>query len=546
MNRLGTAFFAAAEAVVAVAVGLGLALVPFVLLWGFEYGLQVPFIVFWRGASDVWLIGHGIDVTFVLDGAIAKASGVPGAGAPIIVTIAALGFAILTAWLGGRAGRRFAETDHRVVGIVASVAVVAMLSLGIALGSISVASRPSLWQSVLLPSLWYGVPAIVMAEITRRRRDLSPDPLTDRALTLVARIPSLWRQVLGIGLRGGTAAAAAVTAVAGILVALAMLGSYASVITLYERSHAGVIGGVAMTMGQIAFVPNFVGWAMAWILGPGFAVGAGSSVSPIGTALGPIPAVPVLGALPHGGHTFGLLWILVPVVAGFATATVLRTRHAGAFGPAVGLIERTAMGAIIGVTGGALIGGAVLLSAGSVGPGRLQVVGASALPVFGLAALEIGVPAIAAMLASGISQGSFEFDGVAGSIGEKLRRGADAARARLDAARQAASTRDDPSTRDDWVAPVRDPEPETGSGTGRDDDRAGGGDDADGGRTVFPWHTEEFVAAHAAPSAHAVDRASGDAVLHEADGAADAGWSSAAEEAAADDLPWWRQPRDDH
>ncbi len=111
MNRLGTALLAAVEAIVTVGVGIGIALVPLTLLWGFEYGLQVDWDVFWKAAGSVWLVGHGVDVTFHLGAATAGASGIEGAGDPIHVTLAALGFAVVTAWLGGRAGRRFAETS---------------------------------------------------------------------------------------------------------------------------------------------------------------------------------------------------------------------------------------------------------------------------------------------------------------------------------------------------------------------------------------------------------------------------------------------------
>ena len=31
--------------------------------------------------------------------------------------------------------------------------------------------------------------------------------------------------------------------------------------------------------------------AVSWLVGPGFAIGAGSFVSPVGTALGPLPAM---------------------------------------------------------------------------------------------------------------------------------------------------------------------------------------------------------------------------------------------------------------
>ncbi|KQS10183.1 hypothetical protein ASG04_06330 [Curtobacterium sp. Leaf183] len=397
MNRLGTALLAAIEAVVTVGVGLGIALVPLTLLWGFEYGLQVDWDVFWKAAGSVWLIGHGVDVTFVLGAAAAKASGVSGAGDPIAITLAALGFAAVTAWLGARAGRRFAETEHRVTGILVGTAVAAVLGLGVGLSSTSAATHPALWQAVVFPALWFGVPALAAAEVCRRRRSMPADPVTGRVLDQLHRVPEVWRTVAGFGLRAGTAATAAVVAVAGIVVGFLLFGSFAEVITLYERSHAEIVGGVALTVGQLAFLPDFIGWATSWLVGPGFAIGTGSTVSPIGTALGPIPALPVFGALPASGHTFGLLWVLVPVLAGFAAGGLLRPRLVRALGADDSALLRAAAGLATGIVAGLLTGGIAWLSSGSFGPGRLADVGPHALVVGLFAALEVGVPAIVAL-----------------------------------------------------------------------------------------------------------------------------------------------------
>lgn len=399
MNRLGTALLAAIEAVVTVGVGIGVALVPLTLLWGFEYGLQVDWDVFWKATGSVWLVGHGVDVSFLLGSALAKSTGVSGAADPIHVTLAALGFAVVTAWLGARAGRRFAETEHRTTGLLVGTAVVAVLGLAVALSSTSAATRPTVWQAVVLPALWFGVPAFVASEVCRRRRDLPADAVTQRVLDLVDRIPAVWRTVAGFGLRAGTAATAVVVGVAAVLVGLLLFTSFAEVITLYEQSHAGVIGGIALTVGQLAFLPDFVGWATSWLIGPGFAIGTGSSVSPIATTLGPIPGLPVFGALPTSGHTFGLVWILVPVIAGFAIGGSMRPRLVRALGAADSALHRAFGGVVAGLVAGVLTGLIAWVSSGSFGPGRLADVGPHALAVGGFAALEIGLPAIIALAA---------------------------------------------------------------------------------------------------------------------------------------------------
>ncbi len=397
MNRLGTALLAAVEAIVTVGVGIGIALVPLTLLWGFEYGLQVDWDVFWKAAGSVWLVGHGVDVTFHLGAATAGASGIEGAGDPIHVTLAALGFAVVTAWLGGRAGRRFAETEHRTTGLLVGTAGVALLGLAIALSSTSAATEPVVWQAIVFPALWFVVPALVTAEVCRMRRGLPADPLTGRLLDQVGRVPVLWRTTAGFALRAGTAVTAVVVAAAGVVVALLLVTSFAEVIALYERSHAGVIGGIALTVGQLAFLPDLVGWAVAWLVGPGFAIGTGSNVSPIGTVLGPIPGIPVFGALPASGHTFGLLGVLVPVVAGFVVAGLMRPALVRALGSADSPLRRALAGAATGVVAGVLTGVATALTSGSLGPGRLTQAGPDGLLVGVFAALEVGVPAAVAL-----------------------------------------------------------------------------------------------------------------------------------------------------
>ncbi|PYY64957.1 hypothetical protein DEJ30_06465 [Curtobacterium sp. MCPF17_003] len=399
MNRLGTALLAAIEAIVTVGVGIGIALVPLTLLWGFEYGLQVDWDVFWKATGSVWLVGHGVDVSFLLGSALAESTGVSGAADPIHVTLAALGFAVVTAWLGARAGRRFAETEHRTTGLLVGTAAVALLGLAVALSSTSAATRPTLWQAVVLPALWFGIPALAASEVCRRRRDLPADAGTQRVIDLVDRIPAVWRSVAGFGLRAGTAATAVVVGVAAVLVGLLLFTSFAEVITLYEQSHAGVIGGVALTVGQLAFLPDFVGWATSWLIGPGFAIGTGSSVSPIATTLGPIPGLPVFGALPTSGHTFGLVWILVPVIAGFAIGGSMRPRLVRALGAADSALHRALGGVVAGLVAGVLTGLIAWVSSGSFGPGRLADVGPDALAVGGFAALEVGLPAIIALAA---------------------------------------------------------------------------------------------------------------------------------------------------
>ena len=137
-------------------------------------------------------------------------------------------------------------------------------------------------------------------------------------------------------------------------------------------------------------------WSASWSVGPGFALGTGSVVGPVGTQLGPVPAIPVLGALPVGDVPFGMLALLVPVIAGFLAGAVagprVRDRLTG--------VPLLLVGPAIGVVGGLVLGLLAGASAGSAGPGRLIDVGPDPVAVGIFATLEIAVAASIGLFAS--------------------------------------------------------------------------------------------------------------------------------------------------
>ena len=395
MNRPLTALFAALEALLVAAIGVGIPLVPLTILWAVQYGLQIDWIVFWRAAVDIWLLGSGVDVTMTLNPAIVASLGFAGAGTPFILSIAPLGFALLTALLGARAGRRIVETPFYRLAIVVAIATFAVVSLAITLSAVFASARPSIWQGTLLPTLVFAAGVAVGVGLGRRA---GADARPGRIRGWLTRWRPEYRAAAAVALRGGAAATSIVLLVSALMVAVLLLVSYARIIALYEAIHAGVLGGVAVTVGQLAFLPNLVIWAASWLVGPGFAIGTGSSVSPLGTSLGPIPGIPILGALPSGDFGWGFLGLLVPVLAGFAVAIVLRPRLVRELGSVGRWPWLAATGLLVGVVGGILLGLFAWFSAGSAGPGRLIDVGPSPWLVGGYAALEIGLAAVIGLL----------------------------------------------------------------------------------------------------------------------------------------------------
>lgn len=392
MNRSLTSLFAAFEAVLVVAIGIGISLAPLTVLWGAQYGFGPNWWAFWRASVDIWLVGHGTDLIITLDAATAASIGFEGAAAPFPLTIAALGFALLTLVLGMRSGRRIAQTDHQLIGESVAVAVFAGLSFALTLSARNAAAQPSLLQGTVLPTLVFALGILIG---TLRARVAAMDAATRAIREWVAEWHPGFREVLFSAVRGGASASAVIIAAASLLVGLLIFTSYAQIITLYEGLQAGALGGLALTLAQLAVLPNLVFWAVSWLVGPGFAIGTGSAVAPLATTLGPIPAIPVFGALPSGDVPFAFVGLLVPVVAGFLAGAVVGPRRGAASAGDRPLRWPGIVGAGLGmgIVAGAVLGFLAWASAGSAGPGRLATVGPDPWLVAAWAALEIGLAA---------------------------------------------------------------------------------------------------------------------------------------------------------
>jgi hypothetical protein len=258
------------------------------------------------------------------------------------------------------------------------------------------AARPSIWQGALLPALVFGI-GLGLGMLRHPRPDAGSRRGSLRRFVATLSIDT--RAVASAALRGGAGAIAIVLLVGALTVTVRLVFGYGEVIRLYEALHTEVIGGIAVTALQIAFLPDLVIWAAAWFAGPGFAIGTGSQVSPLGTALGPVPAIPLFGAVPTADLPLAFAGLLVPVVAGFLAGAAVRPSLARAL-DTVRLPTVLATALAGGIFGALLLGLLAWASAGSAGPGRLIDVGPSPWAV-GLATLAELVPAIALGIASG-------------------------------------------------------------------------------------------------------------------------------------------------
>ncbi|MFT4166450.1 MAG: DUF6350 family protein [Microlunatus sp.] len=160
------------------------------------------------------------------------------------------------------------------------------------------------------------------------------------------------------------------------------------VTALLTTLDAGIIGNVALLVGQLAYAPNAIVWAACYALGPGFTLGNGSLVSPAATELGALPSIPMLAAVPDvgPGGISHLWWLALGVVAGAVAATLVVLARPSA---------RYDETALVGGLSGAVAGGAFALVAwatsGDLGSDLLSGVGPELVPVLVMATSTMGL-----------------------------------------------------------------------------------------------------------------------------------------------------------
>jgi len=171
--------------------------------------------------------------------------------------------------------------------------------------------------------------------------------------------------------RAAVPGVAAVVGAAGVVVAVLLVTNVEQAGDLWALLDPGAGGGVALGLGSVLAVPTLVLWTASALIGPGFAIGSGTSVDLTGSQLGQVPGFPLLAALPTPGEFPGWVFVLgtVPLLAGMLSGWRLDP------GERDGLVPRVALGAAAGAIAGFVLGVLIGLSGGAVGPGRLAEAG---------------------------------------------------------------------------------------------------------------------------------------------------------------------------
>lgn len=371
------------------AAGLGLTTLTTVTLVGWiaapRAGLGTGLPGVFRTAVGFWLVAH--------HAGFSVAHGRVG--------LLPLGLIVLPGMLLFRCGGWIARTGqvrgrHRIGVVHAALALAVPYSVLAALLAILARSsvvRPSAWQALLacfllaLVAGGLGAACALVSSTMPPAADSSRGRLSRRAGRAMFRLLPHRARSLATGITGATATLLG----AGALIFLLSMAFHPSQVRdLYGVLRPGIVGGILLTLVALAYLPNAAIWAFSYAVGPGFAVGVGTSVAPAGVFVGMVPSFPPFAALPDGGPApaVSLVALAVPFVAG-AVGGVLTMRVL----PTAVSEAAPLWGFVCGVLTGVVVAVLTALSGGPLGGGRMAVMGPSPWQIGLLSALEVGISA---------------------------------------------------------------------------------------------------------------------------------------------------------
>lgn len=330
-----------------------------------------------------WLLGHG--------------SGVYVAGAP--VTMVPLGLTMVVVWVMWQVGVRVGDS----------------VSLhGPDADALADGERD--WTVPLVAALYtaaYAVTAVVVTAVagTKETEPSSAGVIAwTVGLGVVVGLPAIavgsGRAALWMTLLPASAVDALVMArsillwwagVSTAVLLVALLADFGTSVNVVSQLHLGVGAIILYSLLAVLVLPNAVAFSSAYLLGPGFAFGIGTTVTTTQVSLGPLPMFPLLAALPDNGTPsawVATLMALGPITAVVAVVRVQRRR------PTIRWDEGALRAGSAGVLAGIVVAVVASVSGGAIGPGRMADVApyagqvlVHAVAFFGLAGVIAGLAA---------------------------------------------------------------------------------------------------------------------------------------------------------
>jgi hypothetical protein len=250
-------------------------------------------------------------------------------------------------------GERDFTVPTAILLFLAGYAVVAVVVATLAAGSTADPSVPRVMAWTIVMTALVAAPAIAVG--------------SGRAAIWAAFTPATVRA--GAAVAGAALSSFLVVSALVFLVALAV--SFDEAATMTSRLHPSPSEAGLYALVNAAYLPNAALFSGSWLLGPGFAVGGATLVSPGAVVLGPLPVFPMLAALPAVGTPAGWvggLMVLPPLVSAVAAFRRLRGR-------ALTWDQVALAGCGGGLAAGFAFAVLASRSGGAAGPGRMRFIG---------------------------------------------------------------------------------------------------------------------------------------------------------------------------
>ncbi|MFE9392121.1 DUF6350 family protein [Streptomyces sp. NPDC006784] len=336
---------------VAAGLGLGLSAVVVLLLWtvspypvgGADEAL--------RTAADLWLLAHGAELV--------RREAPTGPVVPVGVTpllLTAVPVSLL--WRATREAldaRPTADEDYGPPEVAVWVSGGYLLVTAAVLAS---ASGGPLEAEPVSAACHLPLFALLVTGLCAVRC-LPPQALARSWAPLLARLPdpartwvrgtlrAVTRERATVAVQAAGTATVVLCAGGAALLAAALVWNARAVFGAFPQLAGSASGHLGLLLLTVALLPNAALWAVSYVLGPGFTLGAGSVAGPLATtAAPPLPPFPLLAAVPEEGSGSVTEWCLtglVPLLGGLLCGWWIG-RSEVAVGPGPGRAPRGAPG----------------------------------------------------------------------------------------------------------------------------------------------------------------------------------------------------------
>lgn len=205
--------------------------------------------------------------------------------------------------------------------------------------------------------------------------------------------PAMQHWISG-GLKLGGLSVVVLVAASAVASVIALVAGWSRMAGIQEILGAASGADTAFIVGaQLLFAPTVMAWAASWWSGAGFLTATDSLHSPVVAGTGPIPPIPLLGAVPETAP--GMWVILAPIALGIGLGVVaarsFRREH---------LLHQTAQGVLSSVIVASVTALWMWSATMSLGSVRLASMGPRVGWVTLALVLEIALPALIIALAT--------------------------------------------------------------------------------------------------------------------------------------------------